>query len=119
MAANPCIYTLKNGKELNYDQMRKHLVDNYDSLIKPIKIKEEQVAKEQLATKEVVEPNKPLKIPKEVKENIKKVVIENTELPSKLTAKDIASLGVDKGKEYKISSGEEKIFKKLIDCIWD
>jgi len=118
----------ENNKELEQsDEYINQLINDYEqenskqnNESKPTS--EAEVIKETstgTSPKENGQENAKLEIPKEVKNKIKDVVVNNTELPSKLSEEDYKSLSVKGKKEYKIASGEEKIFKKLIECIWD
>jgi hypothetical protein len=108
-------FITKNFGEVSDEQLSEIIKNNTDLNI----IKDKIDALPKLTAEEVANNIQKIEIPKEIKNKVKDIVNDNTELPSKLSAKDIANLGIEKAKEYKKIVGEDIIFKKLIDCIWD
>ena len=108
-------FITKNFGEVSDKQLSEIIKNNTDLNI----IKDKIDALPKLTAEEVANNIQKIEIPKEIKNKVKDIVNDNTELPSKLNAKDIANLGIEKAKEYKKIVGEDIIFKKLIDCIWD
>ena len=111
MPSNPCKFFIGDSKTgLSYDEMRQHLVENYDTLVEPISTTKQTNIADKKAAK--VEAEMESKIVKATKPDISIPLLTNEELVS---SKDNP---VANRVEQRNIEKNQKELQRLINCLW-